>query len=216
MVDYEEFKEIWSQCRPAVDVEGELRARGITPLPIDWRWLGMINEHKERNRVRLLQALEDDDRAEAKALAMAKRSAVLQRRRKWWEEQGERREKWAEQIREDRKVKREEQLKERTRQHEEARKKKADADAEVLEAKLTKEREDAVARRKKLLFTAKKEALAKRTEELAKLREVRGDDRLELMNQAGQAYRSPNARAFEIFDFSTFYTRACRVPHTHQ
>ena len=35
-------------------------------------------------------------------------------------------------------------------------------------------------------------------------------------NQAGQAYRSPNARAFEIFDFSTFYTRACRVPHTHQ
>ena len=35
-------------------------------------------------------------------------------------------------------------------------------------------------------------------------------------DQAGQAYRSPNARAFEIFDFSTFYTRACRVPHIHQ
>ena len=34
--------------------------------------------------------------------------------------------------------------------------------------------------------------------------------------QAGQAYRSSNARAFEIFVFSTFYTRACRVPHTHQ
>ena len=34
--------------------------------------------------------------------------------------------------------------------------------------------------------------------------------------QAGQAYRSSNARAFEIFDFSTFYTRACRVPHIHQ
>ena len=34
--------------------------------------------------------------------------------------------------------------------------------------------------------------------------------------QAGQAYRSSNTRAFEIFDFSTFYTRACRVPHTHQ
>ena len=34
--------------------------------------------------------------------------------------------------------------------------------------------------------------------------------------QAGQAYRSPNTRAFEIFDFSTFYTRACRVPHIHQ
>ena len=35
-------------------------------------------------------------------------------------------------------------------------------------------------------------------------------------DKAGQAYRSPNTRAFEIFDFSTFYTRACRVPHTHQ
>ena len=27
-----------------------------------------------------------------------------------------------------------------------------------------------------------------------------------LLMQAGQAYRSPNTRAFEIFDFSTFYT----------
>ena len=34
--------------------------------------------------------------------------------------------------------------------------------------------------------------------------------------QAGQAYQSSNTRAFEIFDFSTFYTRACRVPDTHE
>ena len=52
----------------------------------------------------------------------------------------------------------------------------------------------------------------------------RADDNLETAKnrietfhaQAGQAYRSSNTRAFEIFDFSTFYTRACRVPHTHQ
>ena len=96
---------------------------------------------------------------------MAKRSAVLQRRRKWWDEQDDRREKWAEQIREDRAVRRSEQLKERTRQHKENRKIKADADAKIREADLTKQREEAVARRKKLLYNAKKEALAKRTEE---------------------------------------------------
>ena len=34
--------------------------------------------------------------------------------------------------------------------------------------------------------------------------------------QAGQAYRSSNTRAFETFVFPAFYTRACRVPDTHQ
>ena len=40
--------------------------------------------------------------------------------------------------------------------------------------------------------------------------------RAQLIPKAGQAYQSSNTRAFEIFDFSTLYTRVCRVPHAHQ
>ena len=56
-----------------------------------------------------------------------------------------------------------------------------------------------------------------RQEALRILRDGKADASraLEIL-KAGRAYRSSKTRAFEMFNFSTFFTRTCRVPHTHQ